>query len=896
MAGRRVTPGSYGRTITQSNRVPGAFNQRQRSRGGNAAAIAAAQKAVAGLAINAGGPVGYHGAYRQAVYKRRVPAVRKGQQTQQIPAQAGRNKATNSRTRSTNVGNAASSRHRHSQNHSKVRTSSASNSRASGRTNKPKVSSQGPRSSQHRAVKNTPSLQVGQYLVGKTIGQGTFGKVKLGVHSKSGEKAAIKILEKRKIVEVADVERVSREILILKRVGAVHDNVIRLYEVIDTPKSIYLIMEYCSGGELFDYIVKNGRIKEKQACNFFHQILNGVEYLHKCNVVHRDLKPENLLMERRPEGWNIKVVDFGLSNTDDGGKLLKTACGSPCYAAPEMIAGKKYVGPKADMWSLGVVLFALVCGFLPFEHDNTSELYKKILRGDYKCPKFISPHVKDLIGRILNTNPKQRFSIAQARRHPWMQMVKVKNIQHKKPHVVPRSPKLANPKTGGGGAQLPNSTGGQSVVGTNSNSSSPPNAGNILANIDQQVLRQCADLGFKPATVVEGLVNKLSNQATTAYHLLCSRKRKLAEAALEKQKKSAEEAKQKAVKMKQQKNSEKLNQKDASDPAASSVSVSGNSIPEKIEVSTDSRLPEQNSKPSIQNDTKTSKKESDKPKDASQMVADVSAETSSEIIESAMKRIPVATNKFEDRRPGARRVVAAAIQDRSKLAQAPQRPSIPKNGPSAKSVANQKALHGVALAPMSSADAEGSTTEKVSTSEGNAWRTPRVDGTEPGNQIKPSASLLHDQEVKPVKPKTARPNNDTALQPVPPPTNNGAQTSRPTVRRSNVEMSEAQSSAMDIVTGVFNVEHTSSKSPEDLLVEIKRVLDQAVVKYEVMNRFQFVCHKQNTRFKIEVCKRVLAICICLSYFSVRRAKFFTLHSPYERFFWSDCHTSPAYSP
>ena len=195
----------------------------------------------------------------------------------------------------------------------------------------------GPRSAQHRAVNKTPSLQVGQYLVGKTIGQGTFGKVKLGVHSKTGEKVAIKILEKRKIVEVADVERVSREILVLKRVGAVHDNVIRLFEVIDTPKAIYLIMEYCSGEVAFRPLSKWQNTRRQHAT--FHQILNGVEYLHKCNIVHRDLKPENLLMQRRPEGWNI-AVDFGLSNTDDGGKLLKTACGSPCYAAPEMIAGK----------------------------------------------------------------------------------------------------------------------------------------------------------------------------------------------------------------------------------------------------------------------------------------------------------------------------------------------------------------------------------------------------------------------------------------------------------------------------------------------------------------------------------------------------------------------------
>ena len=155
----------------------------------------------------------------------------------------------------------------------------------------------------------------------------------------SAEKVAIKVLQKSKIKEAADVERVSREIKILKRVN--NDQVIRLFEVLDTPQAIYLIMEFCEGGELFDYIVKHTRIKEPVAVRFFHQIIDGLDYLHKVNVIHRDLKPENLLMQRRPEGWHIKIVDFGLSNTNEGNKLLKTACGSPCYAAPEMIAGDR---------------------------------------------------------------------------------------------------------------------------------------------------------------------------------------------------------------------------------------------------------------------------------------------------------------------------------------------------------------------------------------------------------------------------------------------------------------------------------------------------------------------------------------------------------------------------
>ena len=139
-------------------------------------------------------------------------------------------------------------------------------------------------------------------------------------------------------------------------------------------------MEYASGGELFDYIVANTRLKEKEACKYFQQITSGVEYLHKLGIVHRDLKPENLLIDHEK---NIKLVDFGLSNTYKKGETLKTACGSPCYAAPEMIAGERYFGAKVDVWSCGVILYAMICGYLPFEDPDTAKLYKKILRGDF---------------------------------------------------------------------------------------------------------------------------------------------------------------------------------------------------------------------------------------------------------------------------------------------------------------------------------------------------------------------------------------------------------------------------------------------------------------------------------------------------------------------------------
>ena len=160
----------------------------------------------------------------------------------------------------------------------------------------------------------------------------------------TGEKVAVKILEKDKIKDSSDIERVSREIKILKLVK--HPNVISLYEIIETPKQLYLIMEYACGGELFDYIVARSKLKEPQACIFFQQLLSGIDYLQRVGVVHRDLKPENLLLDERN---NLKIVDFGLSNLYKNDELLKTACGSPCYAAPEMIAGKRYHGSKVDV-------------------------------------------------------------------------------------------------------------------------------------------------------------------------------------------------------------------------------------------------------------------------------------------------------------------------------------------------------------------------------------------------------------------------------------------------------------------------------------------------------------------------------------------------------------------
>ncbi|CAK9084542.1 unnamed protein product [Durusdinium trenchii] len=341
------------------------------------------------------------------------------------------------------------------------------------------------------------SKSIGHYILGKTIGEGTFGKVKLGTHILTGEKVAVKILEKERIVDVADVERVAREIHILKLVQ--HPHIIQLYEIIETPRQLYLIMEFCCGGELFDYIVAQNRVKESEAARFVHQIMAGVEQIHRMNVVHRDLKPENLLLD---EQKNIKIVDFGLSNTYQDGQLLKTACGSPCYAAPEMVAGQRYVPSRCDVWSCGVILFALVCpgtrvkeigsegGYLPFEDQNTSALYRKILNADYQAPKFISEGVRDLISRMLNTDPETRYTISKIRTHPWYRQI----------------PEAALPASAGMRCAHPDGPGSKVL--------------------EEDVLDQLDRFGFPRDYAAKCLEMGKHNHVTTTYHLFVEKKKR----------------------------------------------------------------------------------------------------------------------------------------------------------------------------------------------------------------------------------------------------------------------------------------------------------------------------------------------------------------------------------
>ncbi|KAJ8635539.1 hypothetical protein MRB53_009806 [Persea americana] len=207
-----------------------------------------------------------------------------------------------------------------------------------------------------------------------------------------------------------------REVKILRRL--VHPHIIRLLEAIETKSRIYVVMEYMDHGELFDYIMQKRKIEENQARLFFQQIISGIEFCHLNMVVHRDLKPENLLLD---SNHNIKIADFGFSNFMRDGHFLKTSCGSPNYAAPEIVSGQPYAGPEVDVWSCGVILYALLCGELPFDADNIFTLFKRIRNGVYTLPNHLSFGARDMIHRILVVDPMKRITIAEICRHPWFQ-------------------------------------------------------------------------------------------------------------------------------------------------------------------------------------------------------------------------------------------------------------------------------------------------------------------------------------------------------------------------------------------------------------------------------------------------------------------------------------------
>lgn len=268
----------------------------------------------------------------------------------------------------------------------------------------------------------------GKYELGRLLGHGTFAKVYHARNVQNGKSVAMKVVGKEKVIKVGMMEQIKREISVMKMVK--NPNIVELHEVMASKTKIYFAMEFAKGGELFAKIAK-GRLREDVARGYFQQLISAIDFCHSRGVYHRDLKPENLLLD---EEGNLKVTDFGLSAftehlRQDG--LLHTTCGTPAYVAPEVIGKKGYDGSKADIWSCGVILYVLLAGFLPFQDENIMSMYKKIYRGDFKCPPWFSPEARRLITKMLDPNPNSRITTSKIMDSSWFKKSVPKTLRSK---------------------------------------------------------------------------------------------------------------------------------------------------------------------------------------------------------------------------------------------------------------------------------------------------------------------------------------------------------------------------------------------------------------------------------------------------------------------------------
>ena len=321
---------------------------------------------------------------------------------------------------------------------------------------------------------------INQYQLKEIIGEGMFGKVKLAIHLITNEKVAIKIFDKGKIKSSKEAQYIEREISILQKLN--HYNTIKLYNIIQNDDFIFLVQEYIPGRELLNFIEQNDNLSEKDICKLYQQIISGIEYMHEMGIAHRDLKLENILLNYKKD---IKIIDFGLSNSYDknADELLHSSCGSPCYAAPEMIKGIEYRGINTDIWSSGIILYLMLCKSFPFNDKNNSKLYKKILSGKFNVPNILSNDAKDLIINLLKVNPQERIKINEIKNHPWFNIInKSKNF----------------------------------FKGIDINKTILP--------IDEDIIREMRKFGIERNIIITNLLKNNFNNITTTYNLLLQKK------------------------------------------------------------------------------------------------------------------------------------------------------------------------------------------------------------------------------------------------------------------------------------------------------------------------------------------------------------------------------------
>ncbi|KAL2085528.1 hypothetical protein ACEWY4_018848 [Coilia grayii] len=326
-------------------------------------------------------------------------------------------------------------------------------------------------------------VRVGFYDIERTLGKGNFAVVKLARHRITKTEVAIKIIDKTQL-DATNLEKIYREVQIMKMLD--HPHIIKLYQVMETKNMLYLVTEYAKNGEIFDYLANQGRLSEAEARRKFWQILTAVEYCHKRHIVHRDLKAENLLLDTH---MNIKIADFGFGNFFRPGEPLATWCGSPPYAAPEVFEGQQYEGPQLDIWSMGVVLYVLVCGALPFDGPSLPVLRQRVLEGRFRIPYFMTEDCEHLIRRMLVLDPSKRLSVAQIKEHRWMAM----EVPVQRPVLYQQG--ALDREAGEGG----------------------------LAEYSEQVLRLMHSLGIDQHKTLESLQNKSYNHFAAIYFLLVER-------------------------------------------------------------------------------------------------------------------------------------------------------------------------------------------------------------------------------------------------------------------------------------------------------------------------------------------------------------------------------------
>ncbi|KAJ2712455.1 hypothetical protein H4R23_006153 [Coemansia sp. Cherry 401B] len=260
--------------------------------------------------------------------------------------------------------------------------------------------------------------KLASFNIKRLVGTGTYGKVFKAEHFTSNTTVALKYTQIKTANDKHSQrhnKRIEREIKLMSLLR--HPNIARLYDVIQIPNYVVMVLEYISGCQLLAYIQSCGYLKEKEACGLFRQIISAVDYMHRNCIVHRDLKLGNILIDRNNQ---IRIIDFGFAETFEWGRQLDTFCGSPCYASPEIICGIKYTGPEVDIWSLGVVLYCMLCGTLPFEGKTDKEVYAKISRGRFTMPTYLSKEVQSLLKQMLTVDPMLRISMSGIVDHPWV--------------------------------------------------------------------------------------------------------------------------------------------------------------------------------------------------------------------------------------------------------------------------------------------------------------------------------------------------------------------------------------------------------------------------------------------------------------------------------------------